>query len=535
MFNYYKYFRTNYFKYRFLHINTIKHFHPFTKVVSKIQENAIKKKEKNIKLKERIKLIIFSSFYFFACDYLYHVYKLKGNKKVEEGDAYTPKEKLLTGNTKKYENKYQNNEMIPNFIKWINVFSRPEQTNKYMLQKDGPGISDKNNQRYDNNDDLICEQINNSNVDDESIYEIKINNIKKKKNEQNYKRDEFTVIRNQIFGYNMGNSIGGNTGKDPSQERNFKEIIENNLYRKNLLSGNNLFLIANGVIFLCWRLSDIARNQKFYNFMCRHFICSYENIKKKHYHTIFTASISHMTLPHFLFNMWAFHTITNTLLYPEIKEKKTNYYYFFNYKSNILEKKITNKDIINVCLLSSVMSTIPYILLNRYAQLLGASGAIMGLVYILSVVKPNEIFVSVFPFPYLKLSALQLCHISILTNFIFLFYKKNNFSIAWSAHLFGLLGGAIYSYYQRKINNNYNYYPFIQLSIQNGYLDYTNTYRDLLDFIKTLKLQTISFFSLDHRNIQQITKQLYMIQYKKSQRRAKIHAMKINNLKQMEK
>ncbi|CAD2098305.1 hypothetical protein YYG_03178 [Plasmodium vinckei petteri] len=523
MFNYYKYFRTNYFKYRFLHININKRFHAFTKVVGKIQETAIKNKEKNIKLKEKVKLIIFSSFYFFACDYLYHVYILKGNEKVEEGEAYTTKEKVLTYNTKKDENTYQNNEMMPNFIKWINIFSRPEQTDKYILQKDGANSSDQNTQRCD------------INVDDENTYVIKINNIKKKQDEQNYQSDEYTVIRNNIFGYNMGNVIGGDTGKNPMQERNFKEIIENNLYRKDLLSGHNLFLAANGIIFLCWRLGDIVRNKRFYNFMCRHFICSYENIKKKRYHTIFTASISHMTLPHFLFNMWAYHTITNTLLYPEIKEKKTNYYYFFNYKSNILEKKITNKDIISVCLLSSVMSTIPYVLINRSTQLLGASGAIMGLVYTLSVVKPNEIFVSVFPFPYLKLSALQLCHMSILTNFIFLFYKRNNFNIAWSAHLFGLLGGALYSYYQRKINNNYNYYPFIQLSTQNGYLDYTNTYLDLLDFMKTLKLQTISFFSLDQRNIQQINKQLYMIQYTKSQRRAKIHAMKINNLKQMEK
>ncbi|SBT77986.1 rhomboid protease ROM6, putative [Plasmodium ovale] len=538
MFRSYRYLRdSHHYKRNFLYISKKRQFHDFAKKKGARTANAVKrrdkiKEEKNVKLREKIKLIIFSSIYLFACDYLYHVYILKDSRKRVgslEGEKKGPN----------CVNEGVSNGTLLSYFKVMNIFPN-EKGQEKEGQRDYTG--EHTNYHKGETTRNQKEDIKKFNALNEDPYEIKINRIKSKDEtgrnctttgNSTTKGNRATTgngsegknlsTKNQVFSYDQGGSPNG-------QEKNFKDLIADNFYRNDILNGCNLFLFANGLVFLGWRINDIARNQKFFHFMCRNFICSYENIKRKYFHTIITASISHMTLPHFLFNMWAFHTITNTLLCPEIKENKKNRYLFFNYKSNVLEKKINDRDIINICILSSLLSTLPYIFLHKKNQLLGASGSIMGLIFILSTVKPNEVFISLFPFPYLKMTALQLCHISILTNFLFLLFKKNHFNIAWSAHLFGLLGGAIYNLYQRKKKKNYNYYPFIQLSIKNGYIDYLNSYFDFVDMLKCFNLQLRLLFSLDHRVMQNINKKIHTIKFLQSQRRSKFHAIKLKNL-----
>ncbi|KAI4836344.1 rhomboid protease ROM6 [Plasmodium brasilianum] len=545
MLNSYRYFRTSYCHKRniLLFLNRKRTFHEYTRRQRIYKNNAAMRKDRinkqtNIQLREKLKLIIFSSVYFFTCDYIYHLFILNDSKKEKvENKKKCSSNNFIGGD---------DSSTFLHYVKRLNIFAKPEKVEKEYLQDEkGKGkisSGNKNALKYEHKNELSPVEKNEIKMcnicEDNCSYEIKINRInsldyknqKDEMKESNSGKETLTK-KKQTFGYDY--SGGGNKNTLTGQENNIKDIIANNFYRNDIFNGCNLFLFVNGVVFLSWRLSEIARNKKFFHFMCRHFICSYENIKKKYYHTIFTASISHITVPHFLFNMWAFHTITNTLLCPEIKENKKNYYIFFNYKSNVLEKKINDKDIINVCLLSAIISTIPYILLHKRNQILGASGSIMGLIYLLSTVKPNEIFVSIFPLPYLKMTALQLCHMSILTNFLFLFFKRNNFGIAWSAHLFGMLGGVIYNLYQRKTKNNFNYYPFIHLSIKNGYIDYLNSYLDLVDMLTCLQLQTKLFFSLDPRAMQNIKKKMYSIKMKQSQRRLKFHMLKVKNLEAM--
>ncbi|GAW82123.1 rhomboid protease ROM6 [Plasmodium gonderi] len=570
MFNVGRCFRVRYYKkYNILRVKTSRQFHEFTKN-KKTQTNALKRKDrikkgKALQFKEKLKLFVFSSLYFFTCDYIYHVYVLS--------DRHSANNANRRNNNEKAEN-YQTNEhdhaedrgvgmgkTLMNYINWMNIFEtskgkdkeniKHENGNKHMGGNEIQEIKvQKGSQRKDkfsgNKEEIkIC-----SVCDDDDPYEIKINRVKRSAWDQENSKDDGkeSEKKEQIYGYSMSsngqnrdnnrrigeggtaqrNSIGG-------EEKNMKDLIVSNIYKNDVFNWCNLFLFVNGIVFLSWRLSEIVENKRFFYFMCRNFICSYENVKRKYYHTMFTASISHITLPHFLFNMWAFHTISNTLLSPEIKENKKNYYFFFNYKSSVLEKKMTDNDIMKVCFLSSIISTLPYIFLHKRNQLLGASGAVMGLVYILSTVKPNEVFVSLFPLPYVKMTALQLCHLSILTNFVFLFLKRNHFSIAWSAHLFGLMGGAIYNIYQRKQNNNKNYYPFIQLSIKNGSIDYLNSYLDFLDFVKCLQLQIRIFFSFDPRSMQNMNRQITSIKHMQSQRRLKYHMLKVKNLEAMSK
>ncbi|VWU49368.1 rhomboid protease ROM6, putative [Hepatocystis sp. ex Piliocolobus tephrosceles] len=545
MFNFCWYLRTNCYKRNISHIINKRRFHQF---ISKrgLQTVAIKRKdrikrERKLNLREKIKLIIFSSIYFFACDYIYHVYIL--HNKTTEND--------------KSENEKKNTTSLLNYIKSIiiptNIQSKKNDVNinSTQQQKEKEGETKnifnesvvKNNYRKENKSDnnRQCEknEIKNCKTKEQDPYEIKINRITKKKEFENRGTkfsEKDTSQNNQLFGYDI-NKKNGNKKNENNEEKSLKTVITDSIYNNHLFNYCNLFMYANGIVFLCWRLSDLARNKKFYHFMCRHFICSYENIKKKYFHTILTAGISHMTFPHFLFNMWAFHTISNALLCPEIKQEKTNNYYnfFFTSKSSIVEKKINELSIINICLLSSAISTIPYVLIHKRNKILGASGSIMGLVFILSTLKPNETFISIFPLPYLKLTALQLCHISILTNVLFLFFKKNHFSVAWLAHLFGLAGGAIYNVYQRKKNNNFNYYPFIQLSVKNGYIDYLNSYYDFLDTLTYLKLRTKLFFSLDIKDMQKISSQIQNTKFLQSRRRLRLQSLKVKNLEAMSK
>ncbi|GAB67617.1 serine protease [Plasmodium cynomolgi strain B] len=505
MFNAGRYFRASYYKKKnIFHVKGSRQFHGFVKS-RRVQTNALKRKDrikrgKFLQLKEKLQLIIFSSVYFFACDYVYHVYVLSDNasrtssrttsrttsRTANRASNHSGEDK---GNDPKCKDEHAGGKggvgtTMMEYIKWMNIFSSAQgKDDQNLKQQDGEcrrkndgnkmeakkGSHKKDHLSSDRGDVKICS------VCEEDPYEIKINRVKRSsgKEETNqtgkpnqYGQSSYAANQKDQLpsqdrsgsgrshpnnGNPQRNSIGG-------EEKKMKDLIVSNFQRNDLFNGCNLFLFANGVVFLCWRLSEI---------------------------------------------------------------------------SSVLEKKVTDRDIMKVYVLSSIVSTVPYIFLHKGNQLLGASGAVMGLVYILATVKPNEVFVSLFPLPYLKMTSLQLCHLSILTNFVFLFCRRNHFNIAWLAHLFGLMGGALYNFYQRRKNNNKNYYPFIELSLKNGPIDYLNSYLDFVDFVKCLQLQIRIFFSLDPRTMQNMNRKINSIKNMQSQRRMKYHMLKVKNLEAM--
>ncbi|KYN97222.1 putative rhomboid protease ROM6 [Plasmodium gaboni] len=506
--------------------------------------------ERKLKLREKFKIIVYTSLYFFTCDYLYHEFILKNNKNENKEEKKNEqnidpvglnnkiKKKEYDNNNNNYNNIYKPNDSLKNDQSYFFLYSNPfvnffvDSIKKLNIFVNSNTI---HNENEDKQGDKNLKKVDKKNDEKENnSYEIKITRGSRNKNiYENSIIDKEKLLYKGNYHNNNNNDNNETYKKHNNNNNNMSNIISNHIYNKNYFFNKcNLFLLCNGLIFITWRISEVLTNKRLFHFMCRNFICSYNNIKKKYIHTLITSSVSHITFPHFLFNMWAFYTITNTLLSPEIGESKKKFY-FFNYKSNVLQQKMNDQDIINICVLSSICSTIPYILLNKKNQILGASGSIMGLVYILSTLKPNEVFISIFPLPYLKLTALQLCHLSILTNIFFLFFRKkkiNHFNIAWSAHIFGLLGGALYNIYQRKIKNNNNYYPFIQLSIKNGYLDYVNSYLDLLDMLKCFHLQTKMFFSLDIKTMQSLNRKIQSIKSHTAQRRMHFQIKKMKNL-----
>lgn len=522
-----------------------------------------KKDKKKIHLKERVKLVVFSSLYFIFIDYLYHKYVLKDtpdwktteneknknnntNIKTDKTNSVSysvdPQKKIhaLMQYFKKDGSESANisssNESDNHRIKNRNILNESNKPFRDFFSKGEQSKSDEsvNNKKTveeeEEEDTIKVNRIHNQQSNNSIFYVTDSldrlsrewwNNKFFLKNDKKEENDKKGILKKDIY-----DSINDN--KQGKYKNSNDTSLVRDVYRQFVFNGCNLFLFINGVVFLGWRLSELVRNKRFHNFMSRNFICSYENLKKKYYHTCLTASISHITFPHFLFNMYAFYVISNALVSPEIKESAKKYF-FFNFKSNTVEKKITDIDIINVCILSSLCSTIPYVLLNKNNRVLGASGSLMGLIYILSTVKPNEVFVSLFPFPYLKLTALQLCHITILTNFLFLFVKRNVFNVAWTAHLFGFLGGAIYNIYQRN-KNNYNYYPFWELSLTNGKIDYRNSYDDFLVFLNCFQLKMQLLFTLDPNKERAINKKINSIKFMQMQRKIKINNQKKKNM-----
>ena len=96
------------------------------------------------------------------------------------------------------------------------------------------------------------------------------------------------------------------------------------------------------------------------------------------------------------------------------------------------------------------------IILGHHATAVGASGAIFGIFAALAVLRPNQ-RVFLFPFPV----PITLPVAVVIAFFAAMFIYGGFTSVANSAHLGGIVGGAICGYYFRKrIGTAYGYDPY---------------------------------------------------------------------------
>ncbi|SBT40120.1 rhomboid protease ROM6, putative [Plasmodium ovale wallikeri] len=256
MFRSYRYLRdSHHYKRNFLYISKKRQFHDFAKKKGARTANAVKrrdkiKEEKNVKLREKIKLIIFSSIYLFACDYLYHVYILKDSRKRVgslEGEKKGPN----------CVNEGVSNGTLLSYFKVMNIFPN-EKGQEKEGQRDYTG--EHTNYHKGETTRNQKEDIKKFNALNEDPYEIKINRIKSKDEtgrnctttgNSTTKGNRATTgngsegknlsTKNQVFSYDQGGSPNG-------QEKNFKDLIADNFYRNDILNGCNLFLFANGLL-----------------------------------------------------------------------------------------------------------------------------------------------------------------------------------------------------------------------------------------------------------------------------------------------
>ncbi|GIX63952.1 rhomboid protease ROM6, putative [Babesia caballi] len=256
----------------------------------------------------------------------------------------------------------------------------------------------------------------------------------------------------------------------------------------------NLFLTCCGSVFGLWFMSDRMRNPWLSHFMQRHFVASRDSLRLGRWHTLLTCAISHSSLMHLLFNCMMFHQLIGTFARQMAPPGASQYSAssidrLFRAVSsgieNLLwkEKKPTPRrnnvqtsDIINVLLLSALGSSLGHVFLYS-TPVLGASGAISGLVYLLASTFPNSYFRTVFPIPGLQLSILQVGQLFVLTNLYFLYYRSGLRNIAWAAHLFGMGAGAAYCYFQQHVFKRTGFHNPVLLSIQTAKRQWLRTFR----------------------------------------------------------
>uniref|UniRef100_A0A3B0N6L9 Integral membrane protein, rhomboid family n=1 Tax=Theileria annulata TaxID=5874 RepID=A0A3B0N6L9_THEAN len=252
------------------------------------------------------------------------------------------------------------------------------------------------------------------------------------------------------------------------------------------------FMLVCGVVFGLWKLSENTVNTKFSDFMNKHFLTSYEAFKSKRYHTLLTSAISHSSLMHFGFNCMLFHqlmkTFNNHMALYSTQHVNNSLQTFvrsiFSSNSsinvgNVVKKqgRITTNDIFNVMFLSSLTSSLGHVYLYK-TPVLGASGAISGLVYLLASTFPNSFFRTVFPLPGLNLSILQIGQLFVATNIYFLMNGRSP-NIAWAAHLIGMGTGALYCLFQQYVNKRPGFYNPISLSFKTAKSQWLRTFQGI--------------------------------------------------------
>lgn len=244
----------------------------------------------------------------------------------------------------------------------------------------------------------------------------------------------------------------------------------------------NLFLAGCCGVFGLWALSARMASPWLSNFMQRNFVTSREAMTQRRYHTLLTCAISHTGFMHLFLNCTMFHQLISTFKQnmrgpsspPWPSSSFDNYIGdIFNSVETFLwgERSQTGQrhhvqtaDIVNVMLLSAVGSSLGHVYLYR-TPVIGASGAISGLLYLLASTFPNSYFRSVFPIPGLQLSILQVCQIFVVTNLYFLYYGSNWRNVAWAAHLFGMGTGALYCLAQQYVFNRPGFHNAVRMSI----------------------------------------------------------------------
>ncbi|AFZ80070.1 hypothetical protein BEWA_029200 [Theileria equi strain WA] len=137
--------------------------------------------------------------------------------------------------------------------------------------------------------------------------------------------------------------------------------------------------------------------------------------------------------------------------------------------------RVTTNDIFNVMVLSSIVSSFGHVYFYR-TPVLGASGAISGLTYLLAATFPNSFFRTVFPLPGLNLSILQVCQLFVATNVYFLMTGGSR-GIAWAAHLMGMGAGALYCWFQQNVNKRPGFYNPVVLSLKTAKQQWKRTFK----------------------------------------------------------
>lgn len=234
-------------------------------------------------------------------------------------------------------------------------------------------------------------------------------------------------------------------------------------------SGNHPYLSTlmglNASVFALWRYTFSTNNSKFIQMMMNHFVCNPNNLIHSRWHSALFAGFSHMTLTHFLVNFLCLDILIRNL---------SNY--------------LTEKEITSIYILSAILGSLSNVILLK-SSVLGASAAVLGLIFVNSCIDPRAQYMMLFPLPGLTLSSLQLTQMalffdSLMTSLMLM--GINIFGgVAWVGHLFGMLGGAMYSVYKQQIQKDQRFYSFTALCRRYTISDWRRSYLGMLQYFKS--------------------------------------------------
>ncbi|GBE61195.1 rhomboid protease [Babesia ovata] len=256
----------------------------------------------------------------------------------------------------------------------------------------------------------------------------------------------------------------------------------------------NAILVCCGAVYVLWFMSDRLSSARLFRFMNRNFVASQNSLKLRRCHTLLTCAVSHSTLMHLLFNCMMLHQLMSTFerqMHPAgpLQMGIPTFERFLRTVSSSLESLfwpdsrptsrrngVQTSDILNVLLLSAVGSSLGHVCLYSN-PVLGASGAVSGLLYLLASTFPNSYFRTVFPIPGMQLSILQVCQVFVATNLYFVIYGSGLRNIAWAAHLFGLGAGAAYCWLQQYVFKRPGFHDPVSLSLKTAKRQWAQTFK----------------------------------------------------------
>ncbi|KAL0491147.1 presenilin-associated rhomboid-like protein [Acrasis kona] len=177
-----------------------------------------------------------------------------------------------------------------------------------------------------------------------------------------------------------------------------------------------------GTNTLLWLISKMPKMSPFFE---RHFQLSLANMSRGRYHTLVTSAFNHSGIIHLFVNMYLLHSFR--VMERDLQSKKFTTLYFGSLLS------------------SSLLSFANKRLRSQQIPSVGASGAIIGLVGAIAILKPNTQLGVIF-IPNFSFSAGNALPVVAGLELAMMLFLKNSF-LDHAGHLGGLVAGALLSYY----------------------------------------------------------------------------------------
>ncbi len=228
----------------------------------------------------------------------------------------------------------------------------------------------------------------------------------------------------------------------PNTTQSLGNVIRDFLKELQRLSPTLLYgFVSSMVVFVMWQFPFCS------TFLQRHFVCSTNNIlHNKRIHSFFLSTISHASLRHLFFNLYAFFTFGSSLQKTNTFSSSTNGYYSWQ--------------LWQFCFGAAILSNLFFLLLSSSPNnsCIGLSGVTLALLALYAQVFPSSQLGFIVHFIPIRLPAQHILTILFLITIFGLITNStnnNNNNIAHATHLGGLLFGLLFhqlgnhSYFQK--------------------------------------------------------------------------------------